>query len=194
LSCARARSARWPTGGTGGRPMSTTVRVVVRRRVCPAGRGYNPGLQPTSRSAVRVSGKWCASISVYTTRSGADTRDARAQWRCRLLARSRMSAAGSRAGAPAAGARGRVEVRTTGTHRKCNRTRGGNRPFTAFTTLCTCAGANTGTRGGAGVRVWHPSTTPRGIDFRVHLKLEPSCRPTWPGFRAFRKSQLWRAR
>ena len=152
MSCARARSARWPTGGTGGRPMRTTVRVVVRRRVCPAGRGYNPGLQPTSRSAVRVSGKWCASISVYTTRSGADTRDARAQWRCRLLARSRMSAAGSRAGAPAAGARGRVEVRTTGTHRKCNRTRGGNRPsdrsafrfsvhyFTTSSTRSMCAG------------------------------------------------------
>jgi len=50
------------------------------------------------------------------------------------------------------------------------------------------------TRVARGVRVWHPSTTPRGIDFRVHLKLEPSCRPTRRGFRAFRKSHLWRAR
>jgi hypothetical protein len=153
LSCARARSARWPTGGTGGRPMSTTVRVVVRRRVCPAGRGYNPGLQPTSRSAVRVSGKWCASISVYTTRSGADTRDARAQWALPpVLARSRMSAAGSRAGAPAAGARGRVEVRTTGTHRKCNRTRGGNRPFSVHYAL-RVPGEHGNTRWRGGPRV-----------------------------------------
>ena len=65
-------------GGTGGRPMSTTVRVVVRRRVCPAGRGYNLHPVARCRRKVRV-------YLVYTTRSGADTRDARAQWRCRLL-------------------------------------------------------------------------------------------------------------